>query len=125
MITPVQKFVFVVLALAVLVQGLLPLGYMPKFGSEQVFAVTICRGADMVTINLNKDMQPVEEGSHTSSASSCIFAQLPSPFTPSTYHPIDFITIAYQIYHTDMDSSDFSEPSSTRPYFSQAPPVIV
>ena len=125
MITPVQKFIFVVLALAVLVQGLLPLGYMPKFGSEQVFAVTICRGADMVTINLNKDMEPVEEGTHTTDPSSCIFAQFPTPFTPSSSHPIDFITIAYQIHHTDMDSSDFPEPSSTRPYFSQAPPVFV
>ena len=51
---------FALAGVALLVQAMLPAGFMPKIG-DGTFQIVICRGADLVTITVDQNMVPVAE----------------------------------------------------------------
>lgn len=68
--------------LAVVLRGLVPMGFMPAAHAEAGTPFVICSGTDIQTIYLDEDGQPAPADASHDASSPCVFAFAPLAFEP-------------------------------------------
>lgn len=120
-------------ALSFLLQSLIPTGYMPELGSDKLFQIVICQGAEQTTILVDENMQPVHDESPDQTTPSgthgkadlkpCVF----SSFTHASLQTRDFY-IAYierltYAKYVERHAQPTPYRISIKPYNDRAPPA--
>ena len=122
-----QIFSGIILLIAFLAQSIMPSGFMPSFEIGKTFQIIICQGVNQVSIEVDKDMNPVQKSGHIPKNTPdhllpCLYAS----FTPQYFHTHEFLLseIIYLTYEEfvirDIDLIHSSPP--TPHYHAQAPP---
>ncbi len=117
--------------LAFWAQSIVPSGYMPKFGTGKLFEITICHGAEMATLVVDEDMQPVKAGdkdnnNHNSNDQTqpCVFASISGKYL--SFQPFLFQPVEHLIYErfAAQDQKQIIHITAPKSYLAQAPPMI-
>lgn len=71
-----------IVALAFFAQSMIPVGFMPKLHSSELFEITICHGNDAIQILVDERMKPVTaEGSSHSNQDQSGDGSKPCPYS--------------------------------------------
>ncbi len=120
-LTRLRSSLLMLALLAVVLRGLVPLGFMPDLQREAGTPFVICSGTDIQTIYLDQDGNPAPQNSQHENSTPCVFAFAPlafKPFLPQItqvgFEPISLP--AALILVTEIQAPELS------PYSSRAPP---
>jgi hypothetical protein len=119
-----QFYIGLILALAFIAQSCIPFGYMPKFGTGKIFAMTICHGVDQSTLWVDEHMKPVKDlPSKDSHDKPCVFASVSSKnLSTQTFLFQQTEILTYEEYVVRDDHRIYVS-LTPHSYFSQGPPT--
>lgn len=106
---------------AVVLRGLVPMGFMPGSSQEAGTALVICSGVDTQTIYLDENGQPAKPGEAHDKSNPCVFSFAPLAFKP--FLP-EIVQIAFDPVRPPVSLilATTQRALSASPYSSRAPP---
>jgi hypothetical protein len=124
--TCLEFFAGIILLIAFLAQSFIPSGFMPSFKIGKTFHITICQGADQVSIEVDKDMNPVQKSGHsTDTTSPCLYSSVSTKYVsvPDFVFAQNVRLLYEEFVVRDIKSHDIHPHHPA--YFPQAPPAFL
>lgn len=114
-----KKHTHFILMLAIFIQAMIPVGFMPGKASASSF-IEICSGDGLITVAVDHDGQPVDKHS---SQKSCAYSLLPFGDVPPAlvYAPVVFTHDAHKPFGVSESVPHHYSPLPP----STAPPVLI
>ncbi len=123
-LTSLRSSLLLLALVAVILRGLVPMGFMPDLHHEAGTPLVICSGTDIQTIYLDQNGDPAPADTAHDTSSACVFAFAPLAFEPvlpeivQVEFEISVVPVAV-ILATSVPSFEL------RPYSSRAPPASI
>ena len=120
-LTRLRAALLLLALVAIVVRGLVPIGFMPGSQQEAGTTLVICSGVDTQTIYLDENGQPATPDDAHDKSSPCVFSFAPLAFEP--FLP-EIVQIAFDPVPVPVSLILATEQGSlsSSPYSSRAPP---